>query len=82
MKRVYVRPAARGKQLGRQLVERLLLEARSAGYARVSLDVLPEFTTAQKIYLSLGFEDAPPVSFNPVPGSMFLSFDLLTKKTI
>jgi len=78
MKRVYVRPAARGTQLGRRLVERILLEAKAAGYARICLDVLPEFTAALQIYLSFGFTDAPPVSFNPVPGTRFLGLDLLT----
>ncbi len=77
MKRVYVRPAARGTQLGRCLVERILLEAKAAGYIRICLDVLPEFTAALQIYLSFGFTDAQPVSFNPVPGTRFLGLDLL-----
>lgn len=76
MKRVYVRPEARGEQLGRRLVERILDEARAAGYARICLDVLPEFTAAQQIYAALGFTDAPPVTFNPVPGTRFLALDL------
>lgn len=79
MKRVYVRPAARGMKLGRRLVERILLEATIAGYTSVCLDVLPEFTTARQIYLSLGFKDSPPVSFNPVPGTRFLSLNLLSR---
>ncbi len=76
MKRVYVRPAARGTGLGRQLVERLLDEARHMGYTRIALDVLPEFTRAQRLYHSLGFEPAPPVGFNPVPGTLFLARSL------
>jgi GNAT superfamily N-acetyltransferase len=76
MKRVYVRPAGRGQNLGRLLVEALLSEARIAGYSRICLDVLPEFTAAQKLYESLGFEPAPPVSFNPVPGTRFLALVL------
>lgn len=76
MKRVYVRPEARGEQLGRRLVERILDEARAAGYARICLDVLPEFTAAQQIYAALGFTDAPPVTFNPVPGTRFLALNL------
>ncbi|MDP2680975.1 MAG: GNAT family N-acetyltransferase [Rhodoferax sp.] len=76
MKRVYVRPAARGRSLGRQLVEVILSEAKLAGYSRVCLDVLPEFTTAQKLYESLGFAPSEPVSFNPVPGTKFLALAL------
>ncbi|KVL86457.1 GNAT family N-acetyltransferase [Burkholderia stagnalis] len=76
MKRVYVRPEARGTQLGRQLVERLLRDAKAAGYARMCLDVLPEFEAARRLYESLGFTPAPPVTFNPVPGTAFLGRDL------
>ncbi len=76
MKRVYVRPGARGENLGRGLVLRILDEARQAGYARICLDVLPEFTAAQRIYAALGFTAAAPVTFNPVPGTQFLALDL------
>ncbi|MCM3060779.1 GNAT family N-acetyltransferase, partial [Bacillus subtilis] len=68
MKRVYVRPEARGLNVGRQLVERLLHDAKAAGYARMCVDVLPEFVAARQLYASLGFTPAPPVAFNPVPG--------------
>jgi GNAT superfamily N-acetyltransferase len=73
MKRVYVRPVARGTGLGRRLVECLLDEAQRMGYTRIALDVLPEFTHAQQLYHSLGFEPAPAVGFNPVPGTLFLA---------
>lgn len=76
MKRVYVRPAARGSNLGRLLVEAIVREARLAGYSRICLDVLPEFTAAQKLYESMGFEPAQPVSFNPVAGTKFLALAL------
>jgi putative acetyltransferase len=76
MKRVYVRPVARGENLGRRLVESILAEARAEGYARICLDVLPEFSAAQRIYESLGFRSAAPVAFNPVPGTRFLALEL------
>lgn len=76
MKRVYVRPSARGRSLGRLLVEAILSEAKLAGYSRICLDVLPEFTTAQRLYESMGFEPAEAVSFNPVPGTKFLALSL------
>ncbi len=76
MKRVYVRPEARGENLGRRLIERILDEARTAGYSRICLDVLPEFAAAQRIYESLGFQTAEPVTFNPVPGTKYLALEL------
>lgn len=53
-------------------------EAREAGYSRICLEVLPEFVAAQNLYASLGFRPAPPVAFNPVPGTRFLGLDLTT----
>lgn len=76
LKRLYVRPAARGSSLGRQLVEYMIRETRSAGYTRMCLDVLPEFEAAQQLYCDLGFLPAEAVSFNPVPGTQFLALDL------
>lgn len=77
MKRVYIRSTARDEGLGRRLIESILTEAREAGYSRICLDVLPEFTVAQGIYESLGFRLAPSVTFNPVPGTKFLGLDLV-----
>ncbi|MEI9927541.1 MAG: GNAT family N-acetyltransferase [Sphingomonas sp.] len=76
MKRLYVRPRARGRRLGHRLVERLIDEARTAGYSEMRLDVLEEFAQARELYRSLGFTPADPVSFNPVPGTSFLGLRL------
>lgn len=76
LKRVYVRPVARGESVGRRLVERMIREARDQEYRRMCLDVLPEFVAAQQLYESLGFVPAEAVSYNPVPGTQFLALDL------
>lgn len=76
LKRVYVRPAARGCNIGRRLVEHMIQHARVAGYTTMCLDVLPEFVAAQRLYESLGFVPAEAVSYNPVPGTKFLALSL------
>jgi L-amino acid N-acyltransferase YncA len=76
MKRLYVRPETRGKHLGRKLAERLIAEARAAGYREMRLDVQAKFLSARKLYADLGFVPAEPISFNPVAGASFLGLHL------
>jgi putative acetyltransferase len=76
MKRLYVRPDARGARIGWRLVERLIIEARSAGYREMRLDVMEKSRSARNLYRAFGFAPAEPVSFNPVPGAAFLGLIL------
>jgi GNAT superfamily N-acetyltransferase len=76
MKRLFVRPVARGSGLGRKLAEAVIAEARERGYSRMLLDTLPEMTAAQVLYRSLGFRDTEPYRHNPVPGAAFLELRL------
>jgi putative acetyltransferase len=76
MKRLYVRPCARGTRLGFNLIARLITEAESIGYSEMRLDVLEEFIQAKKLYAAFGFVSAEPISFNPLPGTQFLGLRL------
>ena len=76
MKRLYVRPQARGEQLGRRLAERICQEARSAGYSRICLDTLPTMIAAIQMFTAMGIKPIEPYVFNPVPGAIFLGLEL------
>ena len=60
LKRVFVRPAARGHGLGEAITRRLIDDARRFGYRAARLDTLPFMHAAQALYESLGFVDCPP----------------------
>ena len=51
----YLARSARGKGVGRALMEQCILSARELGYSRVYIESLPEFSKAVRIYEKLGF---------------------------
>jgi putative acetyltransferase len=53
--KMYLLPAARGKGLGRLLIDKSMAFAREAGYRRMYLETLPELKNAVQVYRSLGF---------------------------
>lgn len=76
MKRLYVRPACRGRGVGRALAEAVISQARRRGYSTMRLDTLSSMAEANALYQSLGFREAAPYRYNPIEGARFFALDL------
>jgi len=77
MKRLYVRPADRGRGLGRILVERLIAEARALGYERMRLDtVASAMPDAIALYRRMGFVEIAPYSSIPIESALWMERQL------
>jgi GNAT superfamily N-acetyltransferase len=76
MKRMYVRPAARGLGLGRGLAEELIAFARSAGYRTMKLDTESTFIAATALYRALGFRECERYNDDPQPDTIWMRREL------
>lgn len=76
LKRLYVKPAYRGKGLGHKLAEAIIAEARAIGYGKMRLDSLRSLSEAAALYRGLGFVEIPPYRYNPLAAAVFMELDL------
>ena len=67
VKRMYVRPQARNRGLGRALLNQLLEEARQIGYKQVRLDSARFMAEAHQLYRTNGFREIPAYEGSEIP---------------
>ena len=76
VKRMYVRPAFRGKGIARRLATLVIDEARHRGYAKLRLGTLSSMEPAQNLYRSLGFVPVEPYRAVEFGTTLFYELDL------
>ena len=67
VKRMYVRPQARNRGLGRALLNQLLEEARQIGYERIRLDSARFMQEAHQLYRTHGFQEIEAYEGSEIP---------------
>ncbi|MBS1768545.1 MAG: GNAT family N-acetyltransferase [Acidobacteria bacterium] len=73
MKRLYLRENSRGSGIGRELIEKLIEEARKIGYKKMRLDTFPpKMGKAVQLYESHGFYEIPAYYENPYDGVLYM----------
>jgi GNAT superfamily N-acetyltransferase len=76
MKRLYVTPEARGRQVGSALVSAVIDVAMAVGYSEMKLDTLPSMRAAKALYEHAGFRPCDPYYQTPLPETSFMKLTL------
>lgn len=76
MKRLFVRPAFRGKQIGNQLIQTIINDAKEIGYSYMLLDTLPFLKSAIHMYKKFGFYEIESYNDSPMSTSIYMKLDL------
>lgn len=79
LKSIHTAESARGRGVGKAIVDHLLLMARQEGFVRVSLETgsMGAFGPSRSLYLAAGFEVCEPFAdYRPSVNSVFMTMRL------
>ncbi len=76
MKRLYVRPQLRGRNIGDFLVRQIIWDAKDIGYRHMLLDTLPFLKNAIHLYEKYGFQETECYNNSPMASSIYMKLDL------
>lgn len=76
MKRLYVRPQFRGKNIGKLLIQKIISDAKEIGYSYMLLDTLPFLEKAIHMYEKFGFYTIDCYNNSPMSTSIYMRLDL------
>ncbi len=69
-----VATSARGRGVGRALVEHCVARSRELGYAGIRMSTMDRMSSAHRVYERLGFTRAPEDDWSPEPGVALLAY--------
>lgn len=76
IKRFYVKPSARGRGIGHQLLGAAIERARDLGYRSVCLDSSVDMLAARRAYEAAGFKPCERYNDDPDPTTVYFRLDL------
>ncbi|MFZ1528212.1 MAG: GNAT family N-acetyltransferase [Ferruginibacter sp.] len=76
LKRMFVKEAFRGKNIGSTLLKMALQLAKDCGYKKVKLDTLNSMLPAMELYKKYGFKEIPAYYHNPNPTAVYFEIIL------
>ena len=76
MKRLFVIPEYRGRDIGRILASAVIDRAREIGYEKMRLDTIESMKAARRLYHSLNFRTIQAYCYNPLENPSYMELDL------
>ena len=76
MKRLFVVPECRDRDIGRNLAGSVIDRARQLGYEKMRLDTIGSMKAANKLYLSLNFRTIHAYCYNPLENTNYMELAL------